>query len=135
MYTSANENRRLDASRTVRNYVLATCFAALFGAVYEHFSFGVWSVYMVFAFAAPLVLGVLPWAANAARPVPTLPPRSVRQLWNAGAAVLTVGCLFRGVLDIYGTSSALGTVYWIAGPALLAVSLVSFLGRRARAAA
>ena len=135
MYTSANENRRLDAARAVRNYALVTSFAALFGAVYERFSFGVWSAFMVFAFAVPLVLGVLPWAVNAARPLPVLPPRPARQLWNAGVAVLTVGCLFRGVLDIYGTASALGTVYWIAGPVLLALSLVPLLGRMARAAA
>ena len=90
---------------------------------------------MVFAFAVPLVLGVLPWAVNAAKTWPVTPARSARQLWNAGVAVLTVGCLFRGALDIYGTASTLGPVYWIAGPLLLALSPVSILGRATRAAA
>lgn len=132
MYTSADESLRLRASRHTRNYVLATCLVALFGGVYERFSFGVWSGFMVFAFAVPLVLGVLPWAVNASRERPALPSRAARQLWNAGTAVLTVGCLFRGILEIYGTASALETVYWVAGPVLLLLSALKAVSGRKR---
>lgn len=123
LYTLDNESSRRISARCTRNYVLVTCFVALFSLVYERFSFGVWSGFMVFAFAAPLVLGVLPWVVNTALARPISPTSSSRQLWNAGVAVLTVGCLFRGILDIYGTTSGLGTVYWIVGPVLLLLSV------------
>ena len=130
MYTLDNESSRRISARYTRNYVLVTCFVALFSLVYERFSFGVWSGFMVFAFAASLVLGVLPWAVNTALARPISPDPSARQLWNAGIAVLTVGCLFRGILDIYGTTSALGTVYWIVGPVLLLASILASRDRR-----
>ena len=130
MYTLADETLRLRAARHARNYVLATCLVALFSGVYERFSFGVWSGFMAFAFAVPLILGVLPWTVNAARERPGLPSSAARQLWNAGTAVLTVGCLFRGILAIYGTASALGTVYWIVGPGLLLLAIFPLERRR-----
>lgn len=125
MYTSDNESSRLISARHARNYALVTCIIALFSLVYERFSFGVWSGFMVFAFAVPLILGVLPWAVNTTLARPISPDPSARQLWNAGIAVLTVGCLYRGILDIYGTTSDLGTVYWIVGPVLLLLSVLT----------
>ena len=55
-----------------------------------------------------------------------------RRLWNTGVATLTVGCPFPGILDIYGTDSGLGTVYWIAGPPLLVLALLPLLRKRGR---
>ena len=133
MCTSANETLRLRAARHARNYVLVTCLVALFSGVYERFSFGVWSGFMVFAFAVPLVLGVLPWSVNAARERPVVPSHAAHQLWSAGTTVLTVGCLFRGILDIYGTASALGIVYWVAGPVLLLLAVADHCLWRAKA--
>ena len=130
MFTSDNDTLRLRAARHARNYVLVTCLVALFSGVYERFSFGVWSGFMVFAFAVPLVLGVLPWAVNAARERPVVPSHAAHQLWSAGTAVLTVGCLFRGILDIYGTASALELVYWVAGPVLLLLSVLAVVKKR-----
>ena len=51
---------------------------------------------------------------------------------SRGVATLTVGCLFPGILDIYGTDSGLGTVYWIAGPPLLVLALLPLLRKRGR---
>ena len=133
MYMSANENRRLRAAKTARTWLFLSLFVLLFSVVYEHFSFGVWSGYMAFACAVPLALGGLPWAVNAARTVPAIPSDWTRRLWTAGVVTLTVGCLFRGILDIYGTTSALGVVYWIAGTVFLILALLSLLRRRGRA--
>lgn len=38
----------------------ATLFFAFFGAVYEAFGHGVYSYFMIYAFAFPLLMGVLP---------------------------------------------------------------------------
>ena len=111
--------------------LLACVFVAAFGAVYEVFSFGVYSYFMLYAFAVPLLLGALPYLLLALHSTPILPARSGGKLWHAGIASLTVGALFRGVLEIYGTSSALTIVYWALGGLLLLSGLVfAFAGRQ-----
>lgn len=117
MFTSATE-------RTAFAYLLATIGVALFGGVYEQFSHGVWSFWMVYAFAFPLLLGALPFSVLALRKRP-LPPRHSRQLHHAGVATLTVGSVMQGVLDIYGTTNRLTVVYWVVGIALLALAQVN----------
>ena len=39
-----------------------TVFVAFAGAVYEHFGRGVYSYYMIYAFAFPLLMGVVPYS-------------------------------------------------------------------------
>ena len=109
----------LDALKSARNYLYAAIFCAFFGAVYEYFGHGVYSYFMLYAFAFPLLLGALPAILYALR---DSTPRVSRKLWGAGVATLTVGALFRGVLDIYGTTNALGRVYWFAGAGLLVLA-------------
>ena len=93
-------------------------FLALFGAVYEHFGHEVYSYYMIYAFALPLALGALPWSVMALRR--RRPPcRTAAQLWDSGVLTLAVGSVFRGVLDIYGTTNRLVNVYAAVGGALL----------------
>ena len=133
MFTSDTEQTRRALLKTARNDLLAALLCAVFGAVYEHFSFGVYSPYMVYAFAAPLLLGVLPFLLLAMRERPVLPPRLAGTLWHAGIAALTAGAVFRGILDIYGTASALTRIYWIAGIVLLAAALSVWCTLRLRA--
>ncbi|MBQ9197044.1 MAG: hypothetical protein IJ157_07345 [Clostridia bacterium] len=102
-------------------YTAAALFCALFAWVYEQFSHGVWSYAMVFAFAYPLSGGTLCCLLiNRERPAGAA-------LWRAGIATLTVGSLFRGALEIYGTSHRLTVVYPIAGTALCAAGAMYFL--------
>lgn len=131
MCTSDAGIKRKTAAGLQKIYLLCTVFCALFGAVYESFSFGVWSFYMVYAFACPLILGALPSAFIASARMARIPRRAARGLWHAGVAALTVGCIFKGVLDIYGTSSPLTAVYFVCGGALLAAGAVAaaFTGR------
>ena len=63
----------------------SSVFFALFGAIYEQFSHQVYSYYMIYAFALPLILGALPWALALGRGWRI--PEEVPGLWNA--AVLT----------------------------------------------
>lgn len=105
--------------RTCVVYGIAAAACALFGAVYEAFSHGVWSYFMVYAFAWPLVLGMLPFGVMALRKR-AMPGRLVLNLWHSGVAALTVGCVMEGVLEIYGTTNQLTAVYWIVGAGMLA---------------
>ncbi len=108
----------------------AALFTALFGAVYEAFGHGVWSYGMVYAFAFPLALGVLPlFLIGFFRK--RVPNRFSRSVYHAGVATLTVGSLVSGALEIYGTSSPLTVVYWVLGAALvLGGAIVHLIPRR-----
>ncbi len=129
MFTSVINDRReyFNCFDYARLYVLAAVNAAVFSAVYEHFSFGVYSAFMIFAFAVPLLMGALAFLllGRALKKTGTSVPALVCKIWHAAVATLTVGFLFRGVLDIYGTSSPLGAVYWIASAVLAALSLLA----------
>ena len=107
-------------------FLAAAAFCAFFGAVYEAFSHGVYSYYMIYAFALPLMLGALPLLGMTLFGK-CLPGPISLGIWSAGVAAMTVGCVFRGVLDIYGTTNRLIVVYPIVGGSLLAVGLIAFL--------
>lgn len=101
-----------------KRYVIFSAALLLFGAVYERFSYGVYSAFMLGAFLIPLLLGALPSLLLQRLPPRRQPGEGSRWLWGAGLTTLTAGSLFRGVMEIYGTTSRLGAVYWIAGAAL-----------------
>ena len=129
MFTSVINDRRsyyncFDAARL---YVLAAVNVGVFSAIYEKFSFGVVSLFMVFAFAVPLLLGGLVFflLGKALKKTGSTLPALACKFWHAATATLTTGFLFQGVLEIYGTSSALGGVYWTAAGILFGLSVLS----------
>ena len=124
-----SENRNL---RPVVTYALVTLFCFVFGLVYEHFGFGVMSPFMHLAFLVPLVLGVLPRLILLVIRKEGVFPDSGLASWRLGIATWTTGSLFRGALDIYGTTSGLTIAYFIAGALLFAAGVVLFLVRAFR---
>lgn len=108
-------------------YLLVSLFCFVFGKVYEYFGFGVTSPFMHLAFLIPLLLGALPCFAAAVKDVirrdaPRRDHPVAMSFLGAGIATLTVGSLFRGALDIYGTSSPLAMVYPVAGVLCLVIA-------------
>ena len=110
--------------RLAFRYLLITILCTVFGAVYEAFSHGVYAFGMLYAFAIPLLGGVLP-ALLLARYGRALPSDTSVQLWHFGISALTVGSLFSGALEIYGTSSQLTMFYWLSGGLCLLLSLLT----------
>ena len=107
-------------------YLVCSIFLGLFGAVYEHFSFGVYSYFMLYAFAFPLVGGVLPalWLSLWGR---TKAPWPIAAwVYRAGIATLSIGSIIRGVLDIYGTGNVLTDWYWYIGGGLCCLGALLF---------
>lgn len=94
----------------------------VFGFVYELFSHQVYSNYMVYAFAIPLLGGTLVYLALGIAQRFTYPCAAARYLYHSGLAALTVGSIVRGILDIYGTTNSLTKWYAIVGFGLLIVS-------------
>ena len=126
MFTSDIDKNRRTSQRTALVYLLASIFCALFGAVYEYFSHEVYSPYMLYAFAFPLVLGCLPFLIFSYFGEALYPPLFARQLYHSGIATLTVGSIFVGVLEIYGTTNSLSVIYFAAGVMLVAAALAVF---------
>lgn len=107
-------------------YLAVTIFCAAFGAVYETFSYGVYSYFMLYAFAFPLCGGVLPCFLFAHTQTP-LPDKTARNLYHAGIATWTIGSVIQGILEIYGTTNRLTKVYGYVGILLLAWGIIRWL--------
>ena len=123
---STSDNRRKQLLKYAFFYMLITLFCVIFGAVYEQFGHGVYSYRMIYAFIVPLVLGALCISGIALR-AKHLPGSEALLLWNCGTATMTVGLLFHGVLDIYGTTNNWPLVYYIAGAVLLCGGIIFYL--------
>ena len=102
-----------------------TLFLVLFGAVYEMFSHGVFSFYMLYAFSIPLVFGVTLYLILLF--LRKYPDRVFLNLWNSAIAAFSAGSVFKGVLEIYGTTNSLVIVYPICGYILAVSALASLL--------
>ena len=73
---------------------------------------------MINAFAYPLVMGCLPYLADNRGIIKTAGPVG-ETLLMASIATLSIGSVIKGVLEIYGTTSFLTTVYPVLGAVLL----------------
>ena len=111
-------------NKTALYYLFISLFCILFGAVYELFSHEVYSYFMLYAVVIPLGGGALPFFTMAFSGAP-IPNRVSLNLYHSGIAALTIGCLFQGALEIYGTTNRLVSVYWVLGilfPAMAALT-------------
>lgn len=94
-------------------YLSASLVTAVFAIIYEQFSHGVVSYFMLSAFLFPLLGG------GAALMLSAVTRKKVdRTLYNCGLLTLTVGSITQGILEIYGTTNRLCGIYWIVGIAL-----------------
>lgn len=110
-------------------YLFATLFCILLSTVYESFSHGVYSNWMIFLFAYPLLLGVVPFGAFRAEKRFRLGDGALT-LWGCGVAALSGGSLITGIMDIYGTKPVFAPIYWTAGAILLAAAAVAAILER-----
>ena len=148
MYTSdteyRNESRKgaADPLRSGTAYLIASILVAAAGWVYELFSHGVYSNYMIYAFMVPLACGALPDILSAARgsrskkrsgcartahATHDAAPCAARALRLAAVVTLTAGSLIKGVLDIYGTTNRLLVIYPVIGLALAIAALAAYI--------
>ena len=122
--TSGTDFGPKQAEKTAFVYFQISLFCILFGAVYEYFSHDVYSYHMLYAFVIPLVGGTLLFWRMARRSVRHMPRPLSRKLYHSGIASLTVGTIFQGVLEIYGTTNQLIRFYYFAGTAFIVLSIL-----------
>ncbi|MCR5102454.1 MAG: hypothetical protein K6B41_13980 [Butyrivibrio sp.] len=131
LYTSDEKIKRLKDS--LFGQILFTIFCTIFGLIYEKFSHEVYSFYMIYAFAIPLVLAILPYIVIIRRSDRMRIPGEITiSIWNMAVATLTVGSLFKGVIEIYGTTNKLTAVYPIAGGVLAVAAVFTYFFHKER---
>lgn len=97
-------------------YVFLSLFIFVFAQIYEYFSHGVYSNYMLYDFLIPFLGLALPsFLLHSLKK--TLPANS-RFLWQCGIATLTVGSIYKGILEIYGTNGYFEFPYLFLGVGL-----------------
>lgn len=120
-----SENKKSDR-KSVIGYLCVSIFCVIFSTIYEYFSHGVYSNFMIYMFLFPLLGGVFPFLAVSFIHHLPHPCRLSANLYNSGIATLTVGSCLQGVLDIYGTSSDYMIAYWILGIIFIVVGLLVY---------
>lgn len=127
MLFSLNKDKRT-IRRNLFIYCGVVCFCALFGYIYETQGHGVVSWFMLLGFLVPLVLGLVPYSILTLTKTEKGPNTIASNLYNAGVATLTVGCYFKGFLDIYGTTRDVHIiVYSVVGGILLLTGVVFYI--------
>lgn len=120
------------SSKRLLSYALITLVCGLFSVVYEHFSHGVYSNFMVYLFAIPLLLGVVPELLVLALPILRVDSPWARLVQNLAIATLISGSAIQGVIEIYGTTSGYIVYYFVAGAVLLVTSGVIWAAKYRR---
>lgn len=116
-----------ETKKRILEYLILTIFFALFGAIYEVFSHGVYSYRMIYAFGYPLILGLVPVLIMHFSRIKKMPGTLSGQLYKCGIYTLTIGSVVKGVLEIYGTNSRLSDLYTPAGYLLILAGFLLFL--------
>ena len=103
-------------------YLGETLFLAAFGAIYEYFSFGVFTPFMYGAFLIPLIPGFIR--------VLIFRDNMTEFIAHMGIMTLSVGSIIEGVLLIYGTTNHLIEIYLIAGLLLTVSGMFGYIRRK-----
>ncbi|MBR1702797.1 MAG: hypothetical protein IJ716_12655 [Lachnospiraceae bacterium] len=114
--------------RKTRNlYIGITIFTVLFSAIYESFSHGVYSPFMIGAAVIPFAGIVLPytvWLKRQRIPDEMQSNSFVQELYQMAVLTFLLGSIFTGILEIYGTTNRLSKIYWVAGSSLLLAAVL-----------
>lgn len=124
---------RITAKKRMITFIPITVFIALFSFIYELNGHGIYSNYMIYAFVPTFLGGVVFWLlvmllekTNGLHKIDILTANTwFVNLWSAAIATITMGMLFKGALDIYGTTSNLTKVYWIVTVILFVLAIIS----------
>lgn len=98
------------------NFVRKYLYGLIFSIVLISFT--------AYAFLIPLIGGVLVWSIIGAFSKRRIPGAIFRNLYHSSIAAFTVGSIFNGVIEIYGTKSDFVYIYMACGAVLLMLSIV-----------
>lgn len=116
-----------DIKKVSMKYFLFALIVLVFSLIYEYFSHGVYSMSMLLAFLYPFIGGIIYIFLSRNLDCRSKAFRMADNLFTTGIATFTVGSLFMGVLDIYGTTNKLTIIYKLVGSLSLSLGIVLFL--------
>lgn len=126
LYTLENSSVVKEEKRHAIVYLGISIFCILFAGIYEVFSHGVISYYMILMFLYPLLGGSLVYTILSKWNPLDYRVKMAYNFYNSGIASLTVGSCIRGVLDIYGTTSEYVFLYFLVGGILCGAGIASY---------
>lgn len=111
----------LDSKKWKRIYLVLTLICFVASAVYEYFSHGVLSIFMIIPGFVVFICGyvIFPFISDVLT-------RLSFNLFNSTIATLVIGCYVKGVLDIYGTGNDLVNIYFLVA-GLFAIHTIAFI--------
>lgn len=107
----------LDKKKLLKRYGLVTIFCIVFSCIYEIFSHGVYSKYMVYAPITSLVFGLVYLIIH------KYFNKYTYYIYNSLCALLIVYFYIMGILYIYGTTNKLTNIYLI----LIIIYIILFI--------
>ena len=116
--------------KTIVIFIMITIFTFIFNKVYGIFGHGVTSPYMTYMFLYPLVGGVLFYGIVMLFIPSIVNKKKYRffyNIYNSGIAILTLGSLLRGVMEIAGTSSFYLIFYTLIGWLSVIISISALI--------
>ena len=113
--------------KTIR-YLFLSLFVFVFAQIYEYFSHGVYSNYMLYAFLIPFLGLTVPRFLLYSLKKTLL--ANCRFLWKSGIATFTIGSIYKGVLEIYGTNGYFEFPYLFFGVALCVSAVITCTGKQ-----
>ena len=95
----------LNHKKIALRYMGIIIFCGIFTMIYYQFSHNVYSVYLTYLFAIPLVLGVLPSVLLLGEKETGKWGIVAINAYHSGVATLAVSSMLRGIFEIAGTGS------------------------------
>ena len=110
--------------RQIVKYLIMSIFFLLFALIYEIFSHGVFSSYMMCAFLIPLLMGTFIYGMIYYTKTNRYLSNSAIIFYNTSILTFTLGSIMKGVLDIYGTTNQMISIYSKLGISLIIISII-----------
>ena len=107
-------------------YLASSGFCLVFALIYEYFSHGVYSRYMLLAFVIPLIGGLISELYTRVAIWRERHGNIANQLLGGGIIWMTLGSIANGILNIYGTTNHLVIIFGVVGLVHILASLVAF---------
>ena len=103
-------------------WLIISFLCLIFSIIYESFSHGVYSPFMVFLSLIPFLFGFIPCILlkKVKKPMHS-------RAWQDGVLLLLFGSLLQGIFDIYGTDSPFVKYYFYAGLIMLVIGIYGYI--------
>lgn len=102
-----------------RAYLIASIILLVFGAIYEYFSHGIYSIYMYGAFAIPLIFIIISTISDALFKLKLIKLVAYKLL----CLTLVLASIVNGIIFIYGTTNSIVNIYLL----FIAVAVIDLI--------